>query len=176
MIYADLTADERDALQRRPEQSARYDATADAVWQRIREQAEAEGLLTKRRDFRDLVRRRRSSRRRWCMAVLIVPRIGSSRQSCGPTADTPYVTARQKRWQQAPDQRSAGPAGSSSARLEHNLRSQCRASRVSFARAQQATILELEDRIAAIDYQLSDPEEQADSGRNRKSSGANASG
>ena len=103
-----------------------------AVWHRIREQAEAEGLLVRR------------ASRRWrnwyagaglaaaaALVAVLVPRLQEDVPVQFPTV---------------PDNREVS-----------DLRAL--PSRPKVVRAgTQATILELEDRIAAIDYQLSDPQ------------------
>lgn len=150
MIYG-LTADERDVLR------AGLRALPDtmpprAVWHRIREQAEAEGLIgrpaAKRRSF-------------WyggaglaaaavLVAVLLSPPL--------PRTATPEFSA-------VPDNRvlsNSTPVNVlealmvESRQLENDLRALPDQPRVVRA-GTQATILELEDRIAAIDSQLSDP-------------------
>ncbi len=156
MIYG-LTMDERDALQR--ELSALPDTMPPrAVWHSIREQAEAEGLM-------QAPRSRRPSTwyvpggiaAMFLMAALIVPQL----QDVPVETDGGYTTP-------APD--SALQAGNlpltrlqtlmvESRQLEEDLRSLPDEPKVVRA-GTRATILELEDRIAAIDFQLSDPESQ----------------
>ena len=146
MIYG-LTADERDALH------DGLDSLPDTppprmLWERIREQAEAEGLLTRRRDFRN-----------WyagaglaaavVMAIMLIPRPPEPGQQIfdptpGPETVTQDTTSGLQRLMIR------------SAQLEQNLRAL--PNEPSVVRAgTAATIIELEDRIAAIDYQLSDP-------------------
>ncbi|MDJ0909935.1 MAG: hypothetical protein QNI99_12125 [Woeseiaceae bacterium] len=148
MIYG-LTADERDALHEGLN-SLPDTPPPRMLWERIREQAEAEGLLKKRRDFRS-----------WyagaglaaavVMAVMMIPQQPPVTQ---PDSGTTYVT---------PDATAAQDPASGlqqwmirSAQLEQNLRALPETSVVRAGTA--ATIIELEDRIAAIDYQLSDPD------------------
>jgi hypothetical protein len=152
MICA-LTADEYAALQ------TGLNALPDTmpprvVWQRIREQAEAEGLIAAKG------LRKRST---WYMgaglaaaalaAAVIVP--GLLQESTGPL---PTV----------PDNVGTGTPVplttlqtlmTESREIESNLRALPNAPRVQRA-STMATISDLEDRIAAIDYQLNDPEVQ----------------
>ena len=123
-----------------------------AVWHRIREQAEAEGLLVRR------------ASRRWrnwyagaglaaaaALVAVLVPRLQEDVPVQFPTV---------------PDNREVSNVAQvnvldalmvESRQLENDLRAL--PSRPKVVRAgTQATILELEDRIAAIDYQLSDPQ------------------
>ena len=148
MIYGP-TADERDALHEGLN-SLPDTPPPRMLWERIREQAEAEGLVKKRRDFRN-----------WyagaglaaavVMAIMMIPQP----PPVVPTDnDGSYVT---------PDARLAQDPTSGlqrlmirSAQLEQNLRALPETSVVRAGTA--ATIIELEDRIAAIDYQLSDPD------------------
>ena len=147
MIYG-LTADERVAL------TEGLNSLPDTMpprmlWERIREQAEAEGLLKKRRDFRN-----------WyagagiaaavVMAVMLIPNIQPPQQQTFPVTPGPDTVTQDS---------TSGLQNLMirSAQLEQNLRAL--PDEPSVVRAgTQATILELEDRIAAIDYQLSDPD------------------
>ncbi len=147
MIYG-LTADERVALT--DGLNSLPDTTPPRMlWERIREQAEAEGLLKKRRDFRN-----------WfagaglaaavVMAVMLIP---------GPQGTQPETFDPTPRPETVTQDTTNGLQGLMirSAQLEQNLRSL--PDEPSVVRAgTQATILELEDRIAAIDYQLGDPD------------------
>ncbi len=149
MIYG-LTADERDALHEGLN-SLPDTPPPRMLWERIREQAEAEGLVKKRRDFRN-----------WyagaglaaavVMAIMMIPQQPPVVQT---DDDGSYVTP------------PSGPVAVDttnglqrlmirSAQLEQNLRALPETSVVRAGTA--ATIIELEDRIAAIDYQLSDPD------------------
>ena len=150
MIYG-LTVDEhsalRDGLRELPDTMP-----PRAVWDRIREQAEAEGLIHSKRQ-----------RNHWflgagvaaaiALTAIIVPRIGD----------------------QAPEFSTVPPIGQEqtaanglnvlqalmveSRQLESDLRAL--PAEPSVVRAgTRAMILDLEDRIAAIDYQLSDPDVQ----------------
>ena len=154
MIYG-LTADERDALQ------AGLYALPDtmpprAVWRRIREQAEAEGLIRKPRSKQPQT---------WFvggsiaaaifLTALVLPgRFDVQDQDDGAVYTVPPLA-----------ENTTGPADGLTAlqalmvesrQLEDDLRSLGDAPRVVRA-GTQATIIDLEDRIAAIDYQLNDP-------------------
>ncbi len=149
MIYG-LTADERDALHDGLN-SLPDTPPPRMLWERIREQAEAEGLLKKRHDFRN-----------WyagaglaaavVMAIMLIPQ--PPQPGVQSDDDTSYVTP--------PPQAHDATSGLQqlmirSAQLEQNLRAL--PSEPSVVRAgTAATIIELEDRIAAIDYQLSNPD------------------
>ena len=148
-----LTADERSALQEGL-RSLPDTMPPRAVWHRIREQAEAEGLIG------TPAARRPST---WyagaglaaaiVLAVLMVP---------GMLAEQPVV------YPTTPDNvGSSSPIRlntlqtlmTESRELESNLRDLPAKPRVMRA-GTAATIADLEDRIAAIDYQLNDPESQ----------------
>ena len=148
-----LTADERDTL-RAGLLGLPDTMPPRAVWHRIREQAEAEGLIQRP------VTRRPST---WYLggsiaaailvAVLVVP---------GMLQDEPEV------FPATPDNvGSSSPVRlntlqtlmTESRELESNLRDLPGKPRVMRA-GTAATIANLEDRIAAIDYQLNDPESQ----------------
>lgn len=151
MICA-LTADERDLLRRRLRELPDT-MPPRAVWHRIREQAEAEGLIG-----------RPASRRptTWYLgggiaaallvALLVVPRTAEQ----PPTDDFSATPSLQD---SNPDlQLTALQALMVESRqLEADLRQAPAEPRVVRA-GTAAMIAELEDRIAAIDYQLSDPE------------------
>jgi len=147
MIFG-LTVDERRTL------LAGLDALPDtmpprAVWHRIREQAEAEGLI---RDARQ------KARGTWlagaglaaAAALVAVLVTKAPEETAFPTVPPVEVAGGA----------SAGTALQSlmveSRQLEDDLRAMPEGPRVVRA-GTRATILELEDRIAAIDYQLSDP-------------------
>jgi len=152
MICA-LTADEQVALGR--ELQAIPDTMPPrVVWQRIREQAEAEGLVRAR------VLRRRTT---WytgvgiataaLVAAFMLPGLLQNSSEPLPTVPT-----------------NAGPESriplntlqtlmTESRQLESSLRALPDAPRVQRA-STMATISDLEDRIAAIDYQLNDPNVQ----------------
>ena len=146
MIYG-LTADERDALHDGLN-SLPDTPPPRMLWERVREQAEAEGLIRKRRDFRN-----------WyagaglaaavVMAVILIPRPPETQPVFDPTPGPETVTQDTTGGLQRLMVRSA--------QLEQNLRAL--PDQPSVVRAgTAATIIELEDRIAAIDYQLSDPD------------------
>ena len=156
MIYG-LTADERDALQ------AGLNALPEtmpprAVWHRIREQAEAEGLIAKPRSKQPQTWYLGGSIAAALLVVaLIVPRLD--------VQDPVNVQTQVFSATPAEDSLSNGAAPQlttlqtlmvESRRLEDDLRSLGDSPRVVRA-GTQVTILELEDRIAAIDYQLNDP-------------------
>ena len=150
MIYG-LTADERAALTRGLNELPET-MPPRAVWHRIREQAEAEGLMQKPRS------RRPSTwyvpggiAAMFLMAALIVPRLT-------PVEDTTFPVVPTTAPSNSAQVSALTALQVESRQLESDLRS---IERPNVVRAgTQATILELEDRIAAIDYQLSDPESQ----------------
>ena len=148
MICA-LTADEREALQRGLDELPET-MPPRIVWQRVREQAEAEGLLQRP------VAQRPST---WyggfglaaavVLAVIVVPKIGET-----PLPDASTVP--QAATQSSPVELNAVQALMAESRqLENDLRSLPEEPRVMRV-ATAATLSELEDRIAAIDYQLND--------------------
>ena len=157
MIYA-LTADERDVLLRGLDELPET-MPPRAVWHRIREQAEAEGLMWKPRSRRPSTWYMGGGLAAAAMLVVVIlpgrletPDAGSG----GPDfASVP------------PTQQMSNPVEMNalqalmveSRQLESDLRSLPAEPRVVRA-GTQATIIEHEDRIAAIDYQLSDPEIQ----------------
>ena len=151
-----LTADERVALQ------AGLNALPDTmpprvVWQRIREQAEAEGLI------RSKTLNARSS---WfagaglaaaaLVAAIMLPGLLQQPETMTvvpqntPTNEPAELTALQTLMTESRE-------------LESNLRALPDAPRVMRA-STVATISDIEDRIAAIDYQLSDPAVQMSDG------------
>lgn len=145
-----MTADERDLLQQGLRELPEVMPPRD-VWLRIREQAEAEGLITQGRMRRPMT---------WhgglglaaaaALVAIMVPLLISDPDPAGVTE--PPVT------------QAAGQAQVStlqalmveSRQLESNLRAMPQEPRVAQA-GTVATISEIEDRIAAIDYQLNDP-------------------
>lgn len=142
-----LTADEHRVL-RRGLEALPDTMPPRVVWHRIREQAEAEGLLKLRRRYGT-----------WLLGaglaaavtgILVVPGLRDAAEpSFSPTPDA-AVAARSRI-------DVLDSLKIRSAQLEDDLRALPAEPRVVRAGI-QATILELEDRIAAIDYQLSDPE------------------
>ena len=144
-----LTADERTAL-RRGLNELPETMPPRVVWQRLREQAEAEGLLQRP------VSQRAST---WyggvglaaavVLAVIILPRVGDTPL---PDASTVPPAATQS----SPVELNAVQALMAESRqLENDLRAMPDEPRVMRA-ATAATLSELEDRVAAIDYQLND--------------------
>ena len=155
MICA-LTADEQLALQ------TGLNALPDTmpprvVWQRIREQAEAEGLIKDRK---------LNGRSNWfagvglaaaaAVAAIMLPGLWQQTETLTvvpqniPTNTQVELTALQTLMTE-------------SRQLESNLRALPDAPRVMRA-STVATISDLEDRIAAIDYQLNDPSVQMSAG------------
>ena len=161
MIYG-LTADERDAL-RQGLLGLPETMPPRAVWHRIREQAEAEGLIWHPRS------RRPST---WYMggglaaaAMLVIVILPGRLQTPDAETNVPVFAS------VPPAQQFTNTAEVNvlqalmveSRQLETDLRSLPNEPRVVRA-GTQATIIELEDRIAAIDYQLSDPAVQMTQG------------
>jgi hypothetical protein len=152
MICA-LTADEHDAL-RRGLRGLQDTMPPRAVWHRIREQAEAEGLL------QTPVTRRPST---WYLggslaaailiAVLVVPAMLESEPVVYPTTPNNVGSSSPIRLN------TLQTLMTESRELEDSLRELPGKPRVMRA-GTAATIEDLEDRIAAIDYQLNDPDSQ----------------
>jgi len=155
MICA-LTADEHIALR------AGLGALPDTmpprvVWQRIREQAEAEGLIKDRK---------LNARSNWyggaalaaaaLVAAIMLP--GLLQQP-----DTQTVVPQNTPTNEQVEFTALQTLMTESRELESNLRSLPAAPRVMRA-STMATISDLEDRIAAIDYQLNDPAVQMSAG------------
>ena len=148
-----LTADERVAL-RAGLLGLPDTVPPRAVWHRIREQAEAEGLIVKP------VARRSST---WflggslaaaiLLAVLVVPGMLRDEPEIFPTTPETVGSSSPIRLN------TLQTLMTESRELESNLRDLPAKPRVMRA-GTAATIASLEDRIAAIDYQLSDPESQ----------------
>ncbi len=147
-----LTADERDLLQQ--ELRGLPDAMPPrAVWERIREQAEAEGLIGQ-----SALRRPMS----WygglglaaavALVAVLVPVMLSGPTTSGIT-EPPISTAAETPGVQL---NTLQALMVESRQLESDLRAMPEAPRVRKA-GTVATISEIEDRIAAIDYQLNDP-------------------
>jgi len=152
MICA-LTAEEHAALQRGLHELPDT-MPPRVVWQRIREQAEAEGLITEKGQ------QRRST---WYMGVglaaaALVAAIMLPGLLHGPAETLPVVP--DEVGTSAPIQLTTLQTLMTESRdLESNLRALPSAPRVQRA-STMATISDLEDRIAAIDYQLNDPSVQ----------------
>ncbi len=151
-----LTADEHDALQRGLRELPDT-MPPRAVWHRIREQAEAEGL------FKRPMTQRPSA---WyagiglaaaiVFAALIVPGLNNSLQRDLPTVPENLPT-------NSTDVTALQALMVESRQLESDLRALPGEPRVIRA-GTAATISEIEDRIAAIDYQLNDPGAQLSPG------------
>jgi hypothetical protein len=149
MICA-LTAEEHDALQRQL-QALPGTMPPRAVWHRIREQAEAEGLL------RQSALQKRST---WytgvgvaaaaLVAAVMLP--GLLQQPAETLPVVPEMTASG----QAVRLNTLQTLMTESRELESNLRALPDAPAVTRA-GTMATISDLEERIAAIDFQLNDP-------------------
>ncbi len=145
-----LTADERDTL-RQGLRDLPDTMPPRAVWHRIREQAEAEGLIAK-----PALRRQTT----WylggslaaaiVLAVLVVPRMFDGEPAVYPTIPENVGTSSPIRLN------TLQTLMTESRELESNLRDLPAKPRVMRA-GTAATIADLEDRIAAIDYQLNDP-------------------
>ena len=145
-----LTADQRDLLQQELRELPEVMPPRD-VWLRIREQAEAEGLIKQGAMRRPLT---------WhgglglaaaaALVAIMVPLLVSDPQPAGVTE--PSLT-------QATNQAQVSTLQAlmvESRQLESDLRAMPAEPRVAQA-GTVATISEIEDRIAAIDYQLNDP-------------------
>jgi len=155
MIYA-LTADERDVLLQGLNELPET-MPPRAVWHRIREQAEAEGLI-------GVPRSRRPST--WYTSGSLAAAAALVAVILPGLLQQPGVVTPQQPFPTEPDSAAVSNSMEVSAlqalmvesrQLESDLRAlpeEPRVMRVST----QATIFELEDRIAAIDYQLSDPD------------------
>jgi hypothetical protein len=145
-----LTADERDVLLRGLDEVAET-MPPRVVWNRIREQAEAEGLI------RSTAAQRPST---WfggfavaaavVLAVLIVPKT-TTITDLGPTATEPPVTAQNDQLQVTALQ----ALMVQSRQLESDLRALPDEPRVMRA-STVATISDIENAIASIDFQLND--------------------
>ena len=152
MIYG-LTADERDAL-RDGLNSLPETMPPRAVWHRIREQAEAEGLISRPAGRRPSTWYLGGSMAAAVvLGVFILPGIlDTPTPEFRPTpvnvATNPPVTLT-----------TLQTLMTESRQLENDLRDLPDEPRVMRA-GTAATIADLEDRIAAIDYQLNDPEFQ----------------
>jgi len=150
MICA-LTADEhvalKEGLRRLPETMPPRE-----VWQRIREQAEAEGLLMKRNERKH---------HKWyagvglaAAAVMAAVMMPASDLTTSPASVVP-----QELPTNTADISNLARLQSYSRKLESDLRALPAEPRVARA-GTVATMSEIEDRIAAIDYQLNDPSVQ----------------
>lgn len=145
-----LTADQRDLLRQELGELPEVMPPRD-VWLRIREQAEAEGLIKKGNLRRPLT---------WhgglglaaaaAVVAVMVPLLLSDPQPTGMTEPPVTQTASQ------PQVTTLQALMVESRQLESDLRSIPEQPRVRQA-GTVATISEIEDRIAAIDFQLNDP-------------------
>jgi len=150
-MIAGMTADEHDAL-RRGLKALPDTMPPRVVWERVREQADAEGLL-----------KQSLKRRRWYMgsglaaaaamvAVLLVPLIQGTGQGGNSTVVPPPDVA----LSQPPLTTSLTVLRAESSRLEGELAALPAEPNVLRA-GTAATIADVTDRIAAIDVQLGDP-------------------
>lgn len=154
MIYA-LTADERSVLLTGLDELPET-MPPRAVWHRIREQAEAEGLIHRPRSQRPSTWYAGGSLAAAAVLAAVIlpgliqqPLVERAPPDLSPTP-APIVATN------ATDVNVLQALMVESRQLESNLRSLPNEPRVVRA-GTQATIIELEDRISAIDYQLSDP-------------------
>ncbi len=156
-MIAGMTASEHDALQ------AGLRALPDtmpprAVWERIREQADAEGLL---------VAQKETGRRPWYLGAGLAAAAALVAIALNPLQTTVETTASQESGQVVPTALPSNPPiemrlnvlRAESSQLEGELASMPAAPRVRRA-GTAASIADITDRIAAIDFQLSDPEIQ----------------
>lgn len=145
-----LTADQRELLQQELRELPEVLPPRD-VWLRVREQAEAEGLIRQAAMRRPLT---------WngglglaaavALVAVMVPLLLSDPQPSGVT-EPPVTQATTQ-----PQVSALQALMVESRQLESNLRAMPEEPRVRQA-GTVATISEIEDRIAAIDYQLNDP-------------------
>lgn len=148
-----LTADERNLLQRElralPEMMP-----PRAIWQRIREQAEAEGLIGSGRlgRLRSWTGGGLAAAAAVALVAVIVPFVTKTPGN-GPAVTVPVPDSGQQRLLSS----SLQTLMVQSRQLESDLRALPAAPRVVRA-GTAATISDLEDRIAAIDFQLNDPD------------------
>lgn len=161
-MIAGMTASEHDALQ------AGLRALPDtmpprAVWERIREQADAEGLL---------VERQQAGRRPWYLGAGLAAAVALVAIALNPLQTTvDQETVGEQPGEIVPSNLPSNPPIESrlnvlraeSSQLEGELASMPAAPRVRRA-GTAASIADITDRIAAIDFQLSDPEIQLSPG------------
>ena len=152
-MIAGMTASEHDALQ------AGLRALPDtmpprAVWERIREQADAEGLL---------VEHKQPARRPWYLGMGLAAAAALVAIALNPLQTTvemePGEIVPSTLPSNPPIESRLNVLRAESSQLEGELASMPAAPRVSLA-GTAASIADITDRIAAIDYQLSDPEVQ----------------
>ena len=154
MIYG-LTVDERDAL-RQGLYALPETMPPRAVWHRIREQAEAEGLISHPRSRRPSTWYMGGGLAAAAMLVIVIlpgrietPEVGTNATDFASVPPAQQFT-------NTVEVNALQALMVESRQLETDLRSLPNEPRVVRA-GTQATIIDLEDRIAAIDYQLSDP-------------------
>ncbi len=145
MICA-LTAEEsvalRDGLRSLPETMPPRD-----VWLRIREQAEAEGLLTGRTA---------RNRNKWYAGVGLAAAVAMAAVIMPGVQQQPATTVPNNEVTNTADLSNLAVLQAYSRRLESDLRALPDQPRVARA-GTVATMTEIEDRIGAIDFQLNDP-------------------
>ena len=150
-MIAGMTASEHDALQ------AGLRALPDtmpprAVWERIREQAEAEGLLA---------RKQQAGRRPWYLGAGLAAAAALVAITLNPLQTTvepdPGQIVPSSIPTNPPVEARLNVLRAESSQLEGELASMPSAPRVRRA-GTAASIADITDRIAAIDFQLSDPE------------------
>ena len=157
MIYG-LTMDERDVLR---DSLAALPETMPprAVWRRIKEQAEAEGLISNPRSRRPSTWYMGGGLAAAAMLVIVIlPGRFEATDSAAVDKGFPVVPEMQASTQTI-EVNALQALMVESRQLESDLRSLPNEPRVVRA-GTQATIVELEDRIAAIDYQLSESASQ----------------
>ncbi len=161
MIYV-LTADERDAL-RTGLLGLPETMPPRAVWHRIREQAEAEGLISHPRSRRPSTWYMGGGLAAAAMLVIVILPGRIEPPDAGITGVEYSTPPPSTQFTNTVEVNALQALMVESRQLETDLRSLPNEPRVVRA-GTQATIIELEDRIAAIDYQLSDPAVQMTQG------------
>jgi hypothetical protein len=154
MIYG-LTVDERDAL-RQSLYALPETMPPRAVWHRIREQAEAEGLIWHPRSRRPSTWYMGGGLAAAAMLVIVILPGRIETPDAGTNASDFASVPPAQQFTNTVEVNALQALMVESRQLETDLRSLPSEPRVVRA-GTQATILDLEDRIAAIDYQLSDP-------------------
>jgi hypothetical protein len=154
MIYG-LTVDERDAL-RQGLYALPETMPPRAVWHRIREQAEAEGLISHPRSRRPSTWYMGGGLAAAAMLVIVILPGRIETPDAGTNATNFASVPPAQQISNTVEVNALQALMVESRQLETDLRSLPNEPRVVRA-GTQATILDLEDRIAAIDYQLSDP-------------------
>ncbi len=154
-MIAGLTAEQHDAL-RDGLRALPETMPPRAVWERIREQADAEGLLAEQKP---------TVNRQWFLgaglaaAVAIVAVAVPSLMSNAPQTDPGQVVPPAGQVEQQPLVTRLNVLRAESSQLEGELAALPGEPRVLRA-GTAATIADIKSRIAAIDFQLSDPEVQ----------------